>query len=43
MNGVLFNSTSDYTTSSTGYSLTTAPLVDTSIMLQQTFARVGAA
>ena len=41
-NGVLFKQATDYTTATGSYTLTTAPLTNTTIMVQQTFARTGA-
>jgi hypothetical protein len=41
-NGVLFKQTTDYTVATGSYTLSTAPLVNTTIMTQQTFARTGA-
>jgi hypothetical protein len=41
-NGVLFKQGTDFTTATGTYTLTTAPLVNTTIMVQQTFARTGA-
>jgi hypothetical protein len=41
-NGVLFKQATDYTTATGSYTLTTAPLTNTNIMVQQTFARTGA-
>lgn len=41
-NGVLFKSGTDFTTSTGTYTLSTAPDVNYTIMVQQTFARTGA-
>ena len=41
-NGVSYREGTDYTTATGTYTLTTAPLVNTIIMTQQTFARIGA-
>lgn len=41
-NGVLFKQATDYTTATGSYTLSTTPLVNTTIMTQQTFARTGA-
>jgi hypothetical protein len=41
-NGVSYREGTDYTTATGTYTLTTAPLVNTIIMTQQTFARTGA-
>lgn len=41
-NGTLQKQTVDYTTGSGTYTLTTAPLFNTNILVQQTFARTGA-
>ena len=41
-NGVLFKQATDYTTSTGSYTLSTAPLTNITIMVQQTFARTGA-
>jgi len=41
-NGVSYREGTDYTTATGTYTLTTSPLVNTIIMTQQTFARIGA-
>ena len=41
-NGVLLFDGTDYTTVSGGYTLTNSPTDNTSLLLQQTFARTGA-
>jgi hypothetical protein len=41
-NGVLFKQATDYTTSTGSFTLSTAPLTNITIMVQQTFARTGA-
>ena len=41
-NGVLFKQATDYTVATGSYTLSTAPLTNTTIMVQQTFARTGA-
>jgi hypothetical protein len=41
-NGVLLIQGSDYTTTTGGYTLTNSPTTNTSLLLQQTFARTGA-
>jgi hypothetical protein len=41
-NGVLFKQTTDFTTGTNTYTLTTAPDNATTLMVQQTFARTGA-
>ena len=43
MNGALLVGGTDYTSTTTSYTLTVTPLDNTTIMGQQTFARYGAA
>jgi hypothetical protein len=42
-NGVLYQNAVDYTSTSSGYTLTNTPVDNTTILQQQTFARAGAA
>ena len=43
MNGALLVNGTDYTSTTTSYTLTVTPAINTTIMAQQTFARYGAA
>ena len=42
-NGLMMQTTADYTTGTNTYTLTTAPDTDVTILMQQTFARTGSA